>query len=58
MRQPLMAGREYKLVPADQIELDSENPRIAKWVEMYGDNLAAEQMALALVARRYGSSYA
>ena len=45
-----MADCEFKLVPVDEIELDLENPRIAKWVEMYGDNITAEQMALALGA--------
>ena len=42
------------MLSVDNIELDLKNPRIAKWVEMYGDNISAEQMALALGA---GSSH-
>jgi len=40
----------YEMLPVDKIELDIRNPRIAKWVEMYGDNIKAEDMALALGA--------
>lgn len=32
----------------DSIEYDKSNPRIAKFIEMYGDNIAAESIALAL----------
>lgn len=32
----------------DAINLDMNNPRISKWVEMYGANPTAEQIALAL----------
>ncbi len=40
----------YQLLEVDKIELDKSNPRIAKWIEMHGDNIPAEQMALALGA--------
>jgi hypothetical protein len=45
---------KYERLQVDKIILDMMNPRIAKWVEMYGDNITAEQMGLALGA---GSSY-
>jgi len=32
------------------LTLDMRNPRIAKWVEMYGEEISGEQMALALGA--------
>lgn len=44
----------FERLPVDDIILDMKNPRIAKWVEMYGDDITPEQMALALGA---GSSY-
>jgi hypothetical protein len=44
----------FERLPVDDIILDMMNPRIAKWLEMYGDRISAEQMALALGA---GSSY-
>jgi hypothetical protein len=40
----------FKRLPIDEIELDSQNPRIAKWVEQYGDKITAEDMSLALNA--------
>ncbi len=40
----------YELVPINYLELDIENPRIKKWIEMYGPNVTEEQMALALGA--------
>ena len=41
---------EYKVMelPIEDIELDKNNPRIAKWVEMHGDDIPAAQIALAL----------
>lgn len=39
---------EIKLMPIDEIELDKTNPRIAKYLEMYGVNITAEQISLAL----------
>lgn len=41
---------KYELLSVDDIQLDMRNPRIAKWVEMYGNNVPAEQIALALGA--------
>ena len=38
----------FELVPVDDIELDRNNPRIARWLEMYGESPTAEQIALAL----------
>ncbi len=38
----------FEMIPIDEIVLDKENPRIAKWIEMYGDDVRAEDMALAL----------
>jgi hypothetical protein len=35
-------------VPIDGVELDKNNPRIAKWIEMHGEDIPAEQIALAL----------
>ena len=40
----------FERMPVDQLELDMTNPRIAKWVEMYGNQISAEQMSLALGA--------
>jgi hypothetical protein len=40
----------YELLPTAQLELDISNPRIRKWVEMYGENPSAEQIHLALGA--------
>ncbi|HLB73769.1 MAG TPA: ParB N-terminal domain-containing protein [Sedimentisphaerales bacterium] len=38
----------FELLSIDEIELDLKNPRIAKWLEMYGESPTAEQIALAL----------
>ncbi|RWJ82421.1 MAG: hypothetical protein EOR35_05990 [Mesorhizobium sp.] len=40
----------HQLVPVDEIELDRSNPRIRKFLEMYGDQPTAEQIFLALGA--------
>jgi hypothetical protein len=45
-----MKEGRYELVPIDEIHLDLKNPRIAKWVDIYGDEIPAEQIALALGA--------
>lgn len=42
------AAYTYQLVPTDLLELDTTNPRIRKWIEMYGSNPTAEQIHLAL----------
>ena len=41
---------QYKLLPVMDINLDVANPRIAKWIEMYGSKITAEQMSMALGA--------
>lgn len=38
----------YTTLPIDNLELDIENPRIAKALEIYGGNIGAAEMALAL----------
>lgn len=38
----------YQMVPIDNLELDTTNPRIRKWIEMYGPNPTAEQIHMAL----------
>lgn len=38
----------FERVPVDKLTLDAKNPRIAKWMEMYGDNISADNMRLAL----------
>jgi hypothetical protein len=40
----------FKLLPVNEISLDVANPRIAKWIEIYGDDITAMQMSLALGA--------
>lgn len=39
---------KYTSLPVDSLELDRENPRIAKAIEYYGEDINAEAMALAL----------
>src|SRR6202035_704809 len=39
---------QYQLVPTEQLELDITNPRIRKWIEIYGPDPTAEQIHLAL----------
>lgn len=41
---------DYIKIPIDKIELDLENPRIKQWLEMYGDEITSEGIALALTA--------
>ena len=38
----------FERVPVHELTLDTKNPRIAKWVEMYGDKITNEDMLLAL----------
>lgn len=45
-----MSQSRFEHVSIDSVELDKCNPRIAKFLEMYGDNITAEQMSLALGA--------
>jgi len=44
----MSAPFSYQILPVDQLELDTTNPRIRKWIEMYGDTPSAEQIHLAL----------
>ena len=41
---------EYARLSINEVELDLENPRIKQWIEMYGDNISSEAIALALSA--------
>jgi len=43
-------ANQAEFIPIEELELDIENPRIRKWVEMYGDNPSPEQLYLALGA--------
>lgn len=47
---------EYMRLPIEQIELDLENPRIKQWLEIYGDDITSEGIALALSASSGSSS--
>jgi len=40
----------FEMLSVEKIELDLKNPRIAKWIEMYGNKISPDQMALALGA--------
>jgi len=46
----LVSAGTHASVPVDQIELDRSNPRIRKFLEMYGDEPTPEQIFLALGA--------
>ena len=41
---------QFEMLPVEKLLLDLKNPRIARWLEMYGDPPTAEQIALALGA--------
>lgn len=43
-----MANMVFADLPVSSIELDTSNPRIAQSLEMYGDNITSEDIALAL----------
>jgi hypothetical protein len=47
--QPTATG-SLQLVPIEEIVLDRQNPRIRKFIEMYGENPAPEQFYMALGA--------
>jgi hypothetical protein len=40
----------FQRLAIDSVDLDVGNPRIARWIEMYGGKISAEQMGLALGA--------
>lgn len=44
----MKASYKIELVDINQIILDKNNPRIAKFIEMYGEKITAEQISLAL----------
>ena len=46
----MVVAGTHEIVAVEDIELDCENPRIRKFLEMYGDNPTPEQMFLALGA--------
>ena len=39
---------QYMELPIESIELDKNNPRIQQYLEIYGDNITSEAIALAL----------
>jgi hypothetical protein len=41
---------KYETLPVLEVALDAANPRIAKWIEMYGGDITGEQMSMALGA--------
>jgi hypothetical protein len=41
---------KYEMVPVDKLVLDTNNPRIAKWLEMYRGDISEAAMKLALAA--------
>jgi len=45
-----MSDSKFKKLSVEKVELDITNPRIAKFIEMYGGDITAEQMGLALGA--------
>ena len=45
-----VANSKFELLPINELVLDKENPRIAKWLEFYEGDITAEQMSLALGA--------
>ena len=50
-----MAARngQFEMLPVDTIVLDASNPRVARYIEMYGGQVSDEQMSLALGAANY-----
>lgn len=40
---------KYEMVPIEKLELDVKNPRIALWMEMYGNEINEAGMKLALM---------
>lgn len=47
---------EYMKLPIDKVKLDLDNPRIKQWLEIYGDDITSEGIALALSASSGTSS--
>lgn len=47
---------DYIRIPIEKIELDLENPRIKQWLEIYGEEITSEGIALALTASGGGAN--
>lgn len=45
-----LGDSRFELLRVDALRLDTDNPRIAQWIRIYGDSPTAEQIALALGA--------
>ncbi len=50
-----MAARngQFETLPVDTLVLDTSNPRVARYIQMYGGEVTDEQMSLALGAANY-----
>lgn len=50
-----MAARngQFEMLPVETLVLDTANPRVARYIEMYGGEVTDEQMGLALGAANY-----
>ena len=50
-----MAARNgrFAILPVDTLVLDTSNPRVARYIEMYGGDVTDDQMSLALGAANY-----
>ena len=50
-----MAARngQFAMLPVETLVLDTSNPRVARYIEMYGGEVTDEQMSLALGAANY-----
>ena len=44
---------QYAMLPVEMLVLDTSNPRVARYIEMYGGEVTDEQMSLALGAGSY-----
>ena len=44
---------QFAMLQVETLVLDSTNPRVARFVEMYGEEVTDEQMSLALGAANY-----
>ena len=44
---------QFEMLPVDTLVLDASNPRVARYIEMYGGQVTDEQMSLALGAANY-----
>lgn len=44
---------QFEMLPVETIVLDASNPRVARYIEMYGGQVTDEQMSLALGAANY-----